>query len=169
MKRFGCFGLTLGAMMGLLLVILFFVWVRQMASAPVGLQPVSMPAADVTLFLSESSLSRFATEAAETPTRIDLEPGGQIEITTRTRLGQLRPVIRLGMSVGMQSTDVTSRLHWAQLGFLRIPAGWLPQSVNDMGTLVGKTITEQVPPEFKVVGLTTTSDGHEFQLNWVGP
>ncbi|MBN1217735.1 MAG: hypothetical protein JXM69_02310 [Anaerolineae bacterium] len=169
MNRWGCFGLTVGGLTGLLLVMLFLVWMRQMASAPMEPQLAPLPVADVTLSLSESSLSRFATDMLKTPTRIDLEPGGQIEITTRTSLGQWRPVVCLGMSLGMQGADVVSQLRWVQLGFLRIPARWLPQSIINAGALPGQTITQQTPAEFEVVGLQTTSDSIEFQLNWIGP
>jgi hypothetical protein len=54
------------------------------------------------------------------------------------------------------------------MGFLKFPAGWLPQSIIDMGALPGEIITQQVPPGFELVGLATTPEGVEFQLNWVG-
>lgn len=169
MKRWGCFGLTLGGMIGLLLVLLFFVWARQLAASSQEIQPVSVDRPDVTLFLSERSLSHFAAEALEIPTVVDLKPGGQIEITTRIQWGWLRPVVRLGLSLGIQGTDVMSQLDWVQMGFLKIPASWLPQSVIRLGAMPGETITRQAPPEFEVVGLATTPAGVEVQLNWVGP
>jgi hypothetical protein len=54
------------------------------------------------------------------------------------------------------------------MGFLKIPAGWLPPKAIVAGTMPGEIINQQVPPGFELVGLTTTPGGVEFQLNWVG-
>jgi hypothetical protein len=69
MNRWGCFGLTLGGLVGLLAAILFFVWARQVAS-PLPVQPAALADPDVTLFLSEHSLSRFASDTLESPTAL---------------------------------------------------------------------------------------------------
>ncbi|MBN1994805.1 MAG: hypothetical protein JW953_19060 [Anaerolineae bacterium] len=168
MNRWGCFGLTLGGLLGLLLAMLFFVWARQVASSPIT-PPVSVATADVTLFLSERLLSHIATDALQTPSLVDLNAGGQMEVTTRATLGRLKPVVHLGLSLEAQDAQVTSQLHWAQMGFLKIPANWLPPTIIALGARPGETITQQIPPGFEVVGLATTADGLEFRLNWVGP
>jgi hypothetical protein len=167
MNRWGCFGLILGSLIGLLLAILFFVWARQVA-LPTFVQPVTLADPEVTLFLSERSLSRFASDALKSPTLVDLEPGGQMGITTRIRLWRLYPVVRLGLSLRMRGTEVVSQLHWARLGFLKIPASWLPRRIIEIGAMPGEMVTQQVPSEFEVAGLDTTPEGIEFQLKWVG-
>jgi hypothetical protein len=167
MNRWGCFGLILGCLVGLLTVILFFVWARQVAS-PALVQPATLADPDVTLFLSERSLSRFASDTLKSPALVDLGSDGQMEITTRIKIGGVNPVVRLGLSLEMRGTEVVSQLHWARLGFLKIPASWLPQRIVEMGALPGEIITQQAPPEFEVAGLNTTPEGIEFQLRWVG-
>jgi hypothetical protein len=154
-------------LIGVLLAVLFFVWIRHLA-APVVIESVTVASADVSLFLSEPLLSCFASEALESPTLIEFDSGGQMEVVTRVTRGRLRPVVRLGLSLAMQDTGVVSQLQWVQMGFLKFPAGWLPQGIIEMGDLPGEIITQQVPPGFEIVGLTTTSEGVEFQLNWVG-
>ena len=167
MNRWGCFGLTLGSLAGLLAAILFFVWARQAAS-PLFVQSAALPNPDVTLFLSERSLSRFASDTLKSPTLVDMKPSGQMEITTRIKLWRLYPVVRLGLSLEVRGPEVVSQLHWARLGFLKIPASWLPPRIIEMGALPGEMISQQAPPEFEVAGLTTTAEGVEFQLKWVG-
>jgi hypothetical protein len=157
----------LGGLIGVLLAILFFVWIRHLA-APVVAEPVTAASADVNLFLSEPLLSRFASESLASPTLVEFDSNGQMEVVTRVTRGRLRPVVRLGLSLTMQDTGVVSRLQWVQMGFLKSPAGWLPQSIIDMGALPGEIITQQMPPGFELVGLITTPEGVEFQLNWVG-
>ena len=126
-------------------------------------------APDANLFLSENSVSYFATEAFKDDVLVDLHPNGQMQITTRAPWGRLRSVIHLGLTLEMREQVVTSRLHWAQMGFIKFPAGWLPQSVHDLAALPGEAITQQVPAGFHLAGLNTTEDGIEFYLKWVGP
>jgi len=165
MNRAGCFGLILGGLAGLLVAILVFVAARQAAST--GLTPPATPVpADVSLFLSERSVSRFASTTRQSPTLVEFTPGGQMEITTRIELGPLNPVVDLGLSLEMQGTKLVSRFDWVKVGFLKIPAGWLPQEVTQLGAAPGEAMAQQVPPQFKLVGLTTTTEGIEFQLNW---
>jgi hypothetical protein len=170
--QWGCFGLTLGGLIGVLLAILFFVWIRHLAAPvavqPVTVQPVTVASADVNLFLSESLLSRFASESLESATLVEFDSDGQMEVVTRVTRGRLKPVVRLGLSLEIQDTGVASQLQWVQMGFLKFPAGWLPRGMTNMGALPGEIITQQVPPGFELVGLTTTPEGIEFQLNWVG-
>jgi hypothetical protein len=78
----------------------------------------------------------------------------------------LKPVVQLGLTLQSQGMTVVSRLHWLKFGFLKIPAGWLPSRLVDMGHLLGETITRQLPPDFTLVGLTTSTDGLTFQLNY---
>jgi hypothetical protein len=168
MRKWGCFGLTVGGLMGLLLAFLFLVGVRQMAVWP-EIPPMVVASPDATLFLSENSISYFATEALKDEVLVDLRPHGQMQITTRAPWGRLRPVIHLGLTLEMQEQVAVSRLHWAQMGFIKFPAGWLPQSVHDLAAMPGEAITRQVPAGFHLPGFNTTEDGIEFYLNWVGP
>lgn len=168
MRKWGCFGLTIGGLLGLLLAVLVLVWVRQMAVWP-EIPPMVVESPDATLFLSENSVSYFATEAFNDDVLVDLRSNGQLQITTRAPWGRLRPVIQLGLTLEMQDQIVASRLHWAQMGFIKFPASWLPQSVHDLAALPGEAITQQVPAGFHLAGLNTSEDGIEFYLNWVGP
>ena len=68
----------------------------------------------------------------------------------------------------MEGAELTSRLRWVQLGFLTIPAAWLPQEARETVTMVGQAIQNQTPPDFVLLGITTTPDGIEFKLKWVG-
>jgi hypothetical protein len=52
------------------------------------------------------------------------------------------------------------------LGFLKIPAGWLPAELVALGELPGEIISQQIPPEFTLTGLATTSDGITFYVTW---
>jgi hypothetical protein len=168
MKKWGCLGLTIGGLMGLLLAVLFLVWVRQLAEWPeIPLMLVEAP--DATVFLSENSVSYFATAALQDDVLVDMYPYGQMQITTRAPWGRLRPVIHLGLTLEMQEGVTISRLHWAQIGFIRFPASWLPQSAHDLAAMPGEAITRQVPAGFHLTGFNTTEDGMEFYLNWVGP
>jgi len=168
MRKWGCFGLTIGGLMGLLLAFLFLVLVRQMAVWP-EIPFVLVEAPDATLFLSESSISYFAADALKDDVLVDLRTNGQMQITSRAPWGRLRPVIHLGLTLEMQERVAVSRLHWAQMGFVRFPASWLPQSVHDLAALPGEAISQQMPVGFHLAGLNTTEDGLEFYLNWVGP
>jgi hypothetical protein len=167
MNRWGCFGLLLGVLIGLLVAILILVLTRP-AAPPVAVQPPAI-APDVTVFISEQSLSRMASQILNRTTVIDFETNGQMEVTTRSPLGRIEPVMQVGLQIELQGTEVVSQLRWVQLSFLTIPARWLPQSASEMASLIGQTIKNQTPPDFALVGLETTQDGINFQLKWVGP
>jgi hypothetical protein len=167
-SRSGCFGLILGSLLGLLLAALFFIFLGRQATAPAA-SPAVTPTADVSLYLSEQILTRLAAETLEQPVAIDFEPGGQLEVTLPVELMGLEPVVRLGLSLERQGSGVISQLHWARLGLIKIPADWLPPEAVDAATLLGATITQQIPPEFRLVGLSTTPDGLTFQLAWTQP
>ncbi len=168
MRRWGCWGLTLGGLTGLLLAIVFWLWVRQMVVSPT-VPPAIVESPDVVLFLSENSLSYFAAETLQDDIWVDMDPNGQMRITTRAPWGRLRPVVELGLTLQLENQTAVSRLHWARVGFLKVPASWLPQSLIEMAALPGETITRQVPRGFTLTGLQTTPDGIEFYLNWTGP
>jgi hypothetical protein len=169
MNRWGCFGFILGGLMGLLTAILLLVVVRQLAAPLPTSAPPPVPA-DVTLFLSERILSRSATVMRKSPTMIDLEPGGRMEIATQVEVEGFKPVVNLGLSLQqMPAGQVVSRLDWVKIGFIKIPALWLPESLTHFGAEPGQVITQQTPPGFQIVGITTTADGFNFQLNWIGP
>lgn len=167
MNRWGCFGLLLGTLAGLLVVMLILLLMRPVVPPPVIQPPAIAP--DVTVFISEQSLSRLASQTLSRSTLIDFDVNGHMEVTTRTPLGRLEPVVKVGLQVELQGTEVVSQLRWVQLGFMTIPARWLPQSVSDMAAMAGDTIKNQTPPNFALVGLETTPEGVNFQLKWVGP
>jgi hypothetical protein len=167
MNRWGCFGLLLGTLTGLLVVILILLLMRPVTPPPAFQPPAIAP--DVTVFISEESLSRLASRMLNRTLLIDFDTNGQMEVTTRSQLGSLEPVMRLGLQLELQGTEVTSQLRWVQLGFLTIPARWLPQSAAETASLIGQTIKNQTPPNFALVGLETTPEGLNFQLKWVEP
>lgn len=167
-SRLGCYGLLLGGLLGMLLVVLFFVFVDRQAAFPEA-APAAVPAADVSLFLAEDTLSRLASQARQQPVRIDFKPDGRLEVATAVEMMGLEPVIRLGLTVERRGSGVVSQLHWARLGLIRLPADWLPAEAVAAGRSVGDTITGQIPPDFTLVGLTTTLDGLSFHLNWTPP
>jgi hypothetical protein len=159
-------GLGLGGLVGLLLVFSLLSLIRPVIPpAVVQTNPITP---DVTIFVSEQSLSRFASAALKSPVVIDFEPEGQMRVTARTQMAGFEPVVQMGLLLELQGTEVTSRLYWVQLGFLALPASWLPPEVGETAALVGQTINAQMPPEFTLVGLATDSQGITFQLKWVG-
>ncbi len=166
MKPWGCFGLILGSMIGLLTIMIIVLLLRPVPPPPV-LQPVTI-APDITIFMSEQSLSRIASETLNRPTVVDFDVNGQMQVTTRARIGQLKPVLDVGLLLEMQGTEVVSQLRWVRLGFLTLPARWLPQDVTEAVTAAGQAIQGQTPPDFTLIGLDTTPEGVKFQLKWVG-
>jgi hypothetical protein len=163
MSRWGCTGLFVGSLLGVLILILLVVMI-QPATPSVAVQPAAV-APDLSLFLSERGVSRFAGQALGKPAAINFEPQGQMILTTSVDIAGLEPVANLGLSLERQGNVVVSRLHWLQVGFLRLPARWLPQEVIELGTGPGEQITSKLPPQFTLVGLTTTADGISLQLN----
>ncbi len=166
MIRWEYLGLALGGAIGLLLAVLLLLGVRPATPPPLA-QPAP-PGADVTLFFSEQSLSRVASTTLAGPAAVDCEPDGQMRVMTRLPVAGLRPVVQLGLSVDRQGTTVISQLQWAQVGFLRLPVSWLPPEIILAGALPGQVVTQQIPPQFTLVGLATTADGITVQLNWTG-
>ena len=169
MNRVGCFGLVLGGLVGLLAAMVLLVVARQSASSMMVASPDTSPPADVSLFLSERSVSRFASTTLKRPALVEFEPGGQMLLSTRTPVAGFEPAVQAGIRLHVVETQVVSQLEWVRVGFIRIPATWLPQSLIALGDTPGQTITRQVPVGFNIVGLITTAEGVEFQLNWAGP
>ncbi len=166
MSRWGCIGFTLGSLAGLLLISLLIWLIRpEIPAAAVVPEPIT---SDVTLFLSERSAGRFASQTLQEATTVNFEPGGRVIITTRVNLAGLAPLVDLGLSLQTQGTQVVSQLHWLQLGWVRIPARWLPPEFATLGAKPGQALTQHLPPQFSLVGLTTTSQGINLQLQWRG-
>lgn len=166
MSRWGCIGLLAGSLLGVLLLILLAFMIRPVTPVVTDQPAVIEP--DLTLFLSEQSVSRFATQALGRPAAINFEPGGQMILTTAIKIAGLEPVADVGLSLQWQGNSVTSQLYWLQIGFLSLPARWLPQEIVELGTQVGPQLAAQLPPQFMLVGLTTTTDGINLQLDLVG-
>lgn len=166
MRYLGYYGLILGSLIGLLVVIVVAILLRSVPPQTRVQPPTISP--DITIFLSEQSLSRIASETLERPMVVDFDLNGQMQVTTRAKVGWVEPVIHMGLLLEMQGTDLASELHWLRLGFLTIPARWLPQTLGENSAMVGQIIKNQTPPEFIVTGLTTTPDGITFQLKWIG-
>lgn len=167
MRTAGCFGLMAGTLAGLLLVMVLILLLRSAPPPPVIPQAPTV-APDITIFMSERSLSRIASEAVGRPVAVDFDTNGHMQITTQTHVGPFEPVIHIGVVLGMEGAELTSRLRWLKLGFLTIPARWLPQEITDTVTSVGQAIQNQAPPDFILLELTTTPAGIEFGLKWVG-
>jgi hypothetical protein len=168
MNRSGCFGLVLGGLVGLLAAMILLVVARQSVSPVMVATPVKLPPADVNLFLSERSASRFVSTTLNRPALVEFEPGRQMLLTTRAPLAGFEPVIQMGISLQVVGMQIVSQLEWIRVGFIRIPAAWLPQSLITLGDTPGQIITRQAPVGFNIVGLTTTAEGVEFALTWVG-
>ena len=165
-SRLGCGGLVLGSLLGLLLAVILLLLLAGRAASPILAEPV-LPPTDVSLFLSERTLSRVATQTLAEPVQLDFRPGGQVEVTMPVKMGWVRPVVRLGLTLESRGPEVVSQLHWLKVGFLIIPARWLPPELLELAPLLGDKITGEVPPEFTLVGLTTTATGLNFHLNRV--
>ena len=163
-SHFGCFGFILGSLLGLLMAASLLVLLAGQAASPALAQPV-LPPVDVTLFFSEQTVSRLVSDAALEPVVIDFEPDGRVVVTAPVDLGGPKPVARLGLTLEPQGNRLVSQLHWLELGFVKIPAGWLPQTLVELGSLPGEAISRELPPEFNLVGLTTTADGITFHLD----
>lgn len=161
-------GLLTGAGAGLLLVVLFLLWLQASVPRP-GLPQPAAPAADVSLFLSERALSQAASGALGQPARIDAGPDGQLQVSTRLEIESLEPVVDLGLALDRQENQVVSRLLWARVAFITLPTGWLPPQLAELGRLPGEALTRQIPPQFRLVGLATDENGLTLQLNWQGP
>jgi hypothetical protein len=165
-RQLGWFGFVLGVLVGLLVVMLCAIALRLAPTPAIVQTPTISP--DITIFVSERSLSRLASETLQRPTVIDFDPAGQMIVTTRLDLGWLQPVVNFGLALGMQGSQVVSELQWVRVGFLSIPARWLPQVLVEGSTMVGQIIQDQTPVDFVLVGLTTSAEGVTFQLKWVG-
>lgn len=166
MRHLGSFGLILGGLTGLLVVMVLAILLRPIPP-PEKIQPPTI-SPDITIFLSEEGLSRRASKILDRPTVIDFDLNGQMQVTTPAKVGWFEPVIHFGLVLEMQGTDVVSELDWFRLAFLTIPARWLPQTLSEGSELVGQIIKNQTPPNFILIGLATTTDGITFQLKWVG-
>jgi len=166
-RQIGYFGLMLGGLLGLLGALLLMLLIRLSATSPPTVQTPTI-APDVTVFLSERSLSRLASETLQRPARIDFEADGQIQVSTRLKIGGLNPVVHFGILLEMQGSNVASQIQWVQIGFITIPAQWLPQTMVESSTMIGQIMQDQAPPDFRLVGLNTSPNGVTFQLKWVG-
>jgi hypothetical protein len=165
-SRWGCIGLLVGSLLGVLLLLLLVFVTRPVTPVVTDQPAVVVP--DLTLFLSEQSVGHLATKALGRPAAINFEPSGQMILTTSIKIAGLAPVADVGLSLQRQGNIVISQLHWLQVGFLRLPARWLPQVIVELGTQVGPQIAAQLPSQFRLVGLTTTTDGINLQLDLAG-
>ena len=123
---------------------------------------------DATIFISEYSLSRIASEAINQPAVVDFDPNGQMRLTTRVPVGRFEPTTQVAIQLEMEGPEVVSRLRWVKMSFLTVPATWLPNSALESVAIVGQTIEAQTPPDFTLVGLNTTPNGINFHLKWIG-
>lgn len=167
MRRGSCLALLAGIVVGSLLLGLLVWWLRPVTPA-VPPQP-QVATSDITLFFSERTASRLASQALTEPTVIGFAPDGQLLVTTRVDVGGLKPLVDLGLTLERQGPAITTQLHWLQVGWLRVPAHWLPSNLVALGGVPGQAITRQLPPQATLVGLTTSSDGITLRLNWTGP
>lgn len=165
-RRWGCAGLIIGAVLGLALMTLFLL---SRSPAPTGgIQSAQTIPADVTVFVSGQTLSRMATAEIGRPTVIDFEPDGRLLVTTRAKIGGYEPVVQARIFVNLQGATVVSELQGIKLGFVTIPANWLPEETRERAAVLGDTIEAQIPPNFTLVGLNTSPGGVTFQLKWIG-
>lgn len=167
MRRGSCLTLLAGIAVGSLLLGLLVWWIRPVTPA-VPPQPQAA-ASDISLFFSERTASRLASQALAEPTVIGFESDGQLLVTTRVAIGGLKPLVDLGLTLERRGSAIVTQLHWLQIGWLRVPARWLPPDLAALGSVPGQAITRQLPPQATLVGLTTSNDGITLRLNWTGP
>jgi hypothetical protein len=165
-KEWGCAGLIGGSLVGLLGALLFLLALRTPPPTTPPQAPLLPP--DISIFISEQSLNRLAAEAVEQPLVIDVVEHGQLVVSTPSQVGFLEPVVHVGLGLQMDGREVTSQILWTRLGFVSIPARWLPAQATVPARQLGPTIQSQIPADFQLVGLVTTAEGIEFQLKWVG-
>ncbi len=168
MKQEGCLGLMLGSVLGALFCMLATLFLLRPVPPPPSVVQSSAITPDITIFISEQSLSRLASKNLGRDTLIDFDPNGQMKIITQVEAGSLQPVIQLGLLLDMQGTEMVSQLRWVKIGFLAIPARWLPVEARDLTVIAGQAIQSQIPPDFALIGLKTTANGLNFQLKWLG-
>lgn len=167
MNRAGWIGLIAGLVIGILLLLILFWSLRTPSLLGESSAAAAVPP-DVTIFLSEQSLSRMASDRLDRPVVIDLEENGLMRVNTRTEIQGAEPVVRLAMTIELQGSEVISQLRWVELGFLTIPSDWLPAETQQATALIGQTIKQQTPPDFTITNLSTTAEGIDVQLKWVG-
>lgn len=166
MNRWGCFGLAAGGLAGLLIVSLILIFNQPRPFTVGALAPAVAP--DVTVFLSEQTLSRLASEELQNPTVVDFEPDGLMIVSARAPWRGWEPLVHVGLRLELQGPEVVSELEWLRLGWLNLPAAWLPAEARQATAIIGQELRRQIPPDFTLVGLGTTSDGVQVQLRWVG-
>ena len=91
-----------------------------------------------------------------------------MQVTTRTEIRGLTPVVKLVMTIDMQGSEIVSQLRWVEMGFLTIPQAWLTPEMQNAAALIGQTINQQTPPDFMITNLSTTPEGVAIQLKWIG-
>ena len=166
MSRSGRMGLIIGLVMGIA-ALLLGLWLLRATSLP-EVSPPAAVAPDVSLFLSEQSISRLASDTLQQPIVIDFEENGLMQVTTRTEIRGLTPVVKLVMTIEMQGSEIVSQLRWVEMGFLTIPQAWLTPEMQNAAALIGQTINQQTPPDFMITNLSTTPEGVAIQLKWIG-
>ena len=166
MRNWGLLGLTFGLLSGGLIAMLLMALAQPLPLSPAVSPPAIPP--DVSVFVSEQTLSRLASEQMNRPVMIDFDEFGQMRVTIRTPMGRLNPVVEAEIILEMQGSDVVSELRWVRLGYLTIPARWFPPQLTELTALIGQTVETQTPPNFSLVGLTTTPTGLYVDLKWVG-
>lgn len=166
MNRWGCLGLVAGGVVGLIIValILIFNQPRSVSLVP----PLPAVAPDVTVFLSEQTLSRLASEEMQNEIVVDFEPDGLMIIAGRVPWRGWEPLVHVGVRLEMQGPDVASEMEWMRLGWLNLPADWLPADARQATAIIGEELKRQVPPDFTLAGLETTAEGVQVQLRWLG-
>ncbi len=160
-------GLLFGLSIGLLMAMVLLLLLTRPAPPPLASPPNGFPA-DATIFVSEESLSRIASQVIGQPVKVDFEPNGRVFVSTRTGIGPFEPVVKVELLLQMEGTNVASYLRAVKVGFLTIPARWLPDDIQQTTAIIGESIKAQTPPDFTLVGVNTTSDGLVFLLTWVG-
>lgn len=166
MKRWGLLGLLAGTVIGLGLLGLLVWFIQPPAPASSTQQAAILP--DATIFISEHTLSRLASDSLGAPATIDFAPNGQVRVSARTPMLGLEPVAHVNLHLSLEGARIVSRLQSVRLGFLTIPGDWLPRDIRQMATTVGRAIEARTPPDFSLVGLSTAPGGVTFQLKWTG-
>jgi hypothetical protein len=166
MRRWGCLGLVWGTLAGLALVGLL-VFITRPPAIPAASPPPTIPP-DAVIYVSERTISRLAADAIQEPVTVNFEKNGVMQVTTAVPVRRWKPVVQAEILLSLQGARVVSQLRWVKMGFLTVPATWLPDNLQEKARLIGPAIKAQVPPDFSLVGLISRSDGLEFQVKWIG-
>ncbi|HEY7340602.1 MAG TPA: hypothetical protein VH591_06965 [Ktedonobacterales bacterium] len=162
-KLWGCGGLLIGLVIGILATLLglFVLAPRPQAASPVS----SVPGGELGIALDDVYLTQLLTDAMSSSTlpihlsniQAEILPGDQIKMSATTS-GQLPISAPLAATaqVRLESGQPTIHFVSAQVGGLPLPAAITTALEKPVNTKLAQTMANLLPPESTVTGLSTT-------------